>query len=198
MLRRPILERRLAHPPRLASRRVPSRHARGRGHLDGQMLIAMPTMGDDRFARSVIYVCAFDRRRHDHRQSAGIEHQLPRSPGAARGGSLRRRDSAAAGGLRREGAQGRPVDTQRGFVLHSSDFFIDNSTLPIDEGICLTATLDISRRSRAATGRTARSRSAGPAGHRASSRTRSSITAGCIARPTSIDLRPGHRRQHAL
>src|SRR5919106_6981334 len=30
----------------------------GRGYLDGQMLIAMPTMRDDRFARSVIYVCA--------------------------------------------------------------------------------------------------------------------------------------------
>src|ERR1700682_5325904 len=29
-----------------------------RGYLDGQMLIAMPTMGDERFARSVIYVCA--------------------------------------------------------------------------------------------------------------------------------------------
>jgi putative transcriptional regulator len=35
------------------------------------------------------------------------------------------------------------VDVQRGFVLHSSDFVIENSTLPIDEGICLTATLDI-------------------------------------------------------
>jgi putative transcriptional regulator len=39
--------------------------------------------------------------------------------------------------------KGGPVDTQRGFVVHSSDFFIENSTLPIDEGICLTATLDI-------------------------------------------------------
>jgi len=39
--------------------------------------------------------------------------------------------------------KGGPCDTQRGFVLHSSDFFIENSTLPIDEGICLTATLDI-------------------------------------------------------
>ena len=29
-----------------------------RGYLDGQMLIAMPSMGDERFARSVIYVCA--------------------------------------------------------------------------------------------------------------------------------------------
>ncbi|MBV8746826.1 MAG: YqgE/AlgH family protein, partial [Xanthobacteraceae bacterium] len=39
--------------------------------------------------------------------------------------------------------KGGPVETQRGFVLHSADFFIENSTLPIDEGICLTATLDI-------------------------------------------------------
>src|SRR5271170_7107361 len=31
---------------------------RGRGYLDGQMLVAMPTMLDDRFARSLIYVCA--------------------------------------------------------------------------------------------------------------------------------------------
>src|SRR3979490_1276933 len=29
-----------------------------RGFLDGQMLIAMPSMGDERFARSVIYMCA--------------------------------------------------------------------------------------------------------------------------------------------
>ena len=39
--------------------------------------------------------------------------------------------------------RGGPVETGRGFVLHSSDFFIENSTLPIDGGICLTATLDI-------------------------------------------------------
>src|ERR1700704_175528 len=29
-----------------------------RGYLDGQLLIAMPVMEDERFARSVIYVCA--------------------------------------------------------------------------------------------------------------------------------------------
>jgi putative transcriptional regulator len=39
--------------------------------------------------------------------------------------------------------KGGPVETSRGFVLHSADFFIENSTLPIDDGICLTATLDI-------------------------------------------------------
>jgi putative transcriptional regulator len=41
--------------------------------------------------------------------------------------------------------RGGPVETGRGFVLHSADFYIDNSTLPIDEGICLTATVDILR-----------------------------------------------------
>jgi putative transcriptional regulator len=39
--------------------------------------------------------------------------------------------------------KGGPVETGRGFVLHSADFIIENSTLPIDNGICLTATLDI-------------------------------------------------------
>ena len=39
--------------------------------------------------------------------------------------------------------KGGPVETGRGFVLHSADFFIENSTLPIENGICLTETLDI-------------------------------------------------------
>ena len=39
--------------------------------------------------------------------------------------------------------RGGPVETGRGFVLHSADYFIENSTLPIDEHVCLTATLEI-------------------------------------------------------
>ena len=38
---------------------------------------------------------------------------------------------------------GGPVETSRGFVLHSSDYFAAESTLPINEGVCLTATIDI-------------------------------------------------------
>ncbi len=41
--------------------------------------------------------------------------------------------------------KGGPVETGRGFVLHSNDFFIDNSTLPITGGVSLTATIDILR-----------------------------------------------------
>jgi putative transcriptional regulator len=41
--------------------------------------------------------------------------------------------------------RGGPVETGRGFVLHSDDFHLDSATLEIGEGICLTATLDILR-----------------------------------------------------
>src|ERR1700678_2549800 len=118
---------------------------RGRGYLDGQMLIAMPAMLDDRFARSLIYICA-----HSSEGAMGIvvNHPAPNInfsdllvkldiiPAAD---SIRLPTSAKVVKVMRGG----PVETERGFVLHSADFFIENSTLPIDEGICLTATLDI-------------------------------------------------------
>jgi putative transcriptional regulator len=125
--------------------RKPSEKASQRGYLDGQMLIAMPTMRDERFARTLIYVCA-----HSSEGAMGIVVnqaagninfpdllvQLEVIPAAdliqlpTRAGTVKV-------------LKGGPVETGRGFVLHSSDFFIENSTLPIDEGICLTATLDI-------------------------------------------------------
>ena len=133
-------------PPGKAAKSKPQRRAPlKRGYLDGQMLIAMPSMGDDRFARSVIYVCA-----HSTEGAMGI---IVNQPAAHISFSdlLVQLDVIPAADLiqlptRAEGVKvlkGGPVDTQRGFVLHSSDFFIENSTLPIDEGICLTATLDI-------------------------------------------------------
>ena len=115
------------------------------GYLDGQMLIAMPAMGDERFARAVIYVCA-----HSTEGAMGIVVNQPAGnisfpdllvqleviPAAER---IQLPNKAGAVKV----LKGGPVETGRGFVLHSADFFIENSTLPIDEGICLTATLDI-------------------------------------------------------
>src|SRR6185312_6247815 len=116
-----------------------------RGYLDGQMLIAMPAMADDRFSRAVIYVCA-----HSTEGAMGIivNHpaanisfpellvQLEVIPAVDRIELPTRAETVTV-------LKGGPVETGRGFVLHSADFFIENSTLPIDEGICLTATLDI-------------------------------------------------------
>ena len=41
--------------------------------------------------------------------------------------------------------RGGPVETGRGFVLHSSDYGVNNSTVKIGEHVCLTATIDILR-----------------------------------------------------
>ena len=116
-----------------------------RGYLDGQMLIAMPSMGDDRFARSVIYICA-----HSSEGAMGIVVNQPAANISfpdllvqldVVGASDLIQLPPTAGGVKV--LKGGPVETSRGFVLHSNDFFIENSTLPIDDGICLTATLDI-------------------------------------------------------
>jgi len=116
-----------------------------KGYLDGQMLIAMPTMGDERFARTLIYMCA-----HSTEGAMGIIVNQPASQITLRellvqlevvpAGETMELSKQASSVKRLKGG---PVDTQRGFVLHSSDFVIENSTLPIDDGICLTATLDI-------------------------------------------------------
>ena len=111
-----------------------------RGFLDGQMLIAMPSMRDERFARTLIYMCA-----HSSEGAMGIVVNQPAPdinfPDLLVPAAERIQLTHRAGTIKV--LKGGPVETQRGFVLHSADFFIENSTLPIDEGICLTATLDI-------------------------------------------------------
>ena len=115
------------------------------GYLDGQMLVAMPVMEDERFARSVIYICA-----HSAEGAMGIIVNRPAGsidfPQLLvqleiidRADQLRLPEYAESMKV----LKGGPVETGRGFVLHSSDFSIKNATLPIDDGICLTATLDI-------------------------------------------------------
>jgi putative transcriptional regulator len=115
------------------------------GYLDGQVLVAMPSIRDERFARTVIYLCA-----HSDEGAMGIVVNQPAL-------NIKFRDLLVQLEVlptenlievppRAEAIRvlkGGPVETGRGFVLHSADFFIENSTLPIDDGICLTATLDI-------------------------------------------------------
>ena len=80
--------------------------------------------------------------------------------------------------------KGGPVETGRGFVLHSSDFFIKDATLRIDGDVCLTATLDILKAIAKGAGRNTPFLLWGmPAGRRDSWRPRSRKTAGCIATP---------------
>jgi putative transcriptional regulator len=119
----------------------------GTGYLDGHLLLAMPSMTDPRFHRAVIYMCAHSsdgamgiiiNQRASHITFAKLLEQLDISPGPA-SASIRvpiERMAVHAGG---------PVETGRGFVLHTTDYFAADSTLPIDESVSLTATVDILR-----------------------------------------------------
>ncbi|MBV9562378.1 MAG: YqgE/AlgH family protein [Bradyrhizobium sp.] len=115
------------------------------GYLDGQLLVAMPVMGDPRFERSVIYMCA-----HSAEGAMGIMVNRPLASidfpqllvqlniiGKAERIELPENAEAL------KVLSGGPVDTGHGFVLHSSDFFIEKATLPIDKDICLTSSVDI-------------------------------------------------------
>lgn len=116
-------------------------------YLDGQCLVAMPTMGDERFARSLVYICA-----HSDDGAMGIILNKPArdvkfADLLVQLNVIPSEDviSLPSQADHMRVLRGGPVETGRGFVLHSPDFFVDQSTLPIDDGICLTATLDVLR-----------------------------------------------------
>lgn len=115
------------------------------GTLEGQLLVAMPSMTDRRFARSVIYVCA-----HSDEGAMGlIVNQRATNVSAPDllerlGISTRGEDDIVPDAIMDLSIQvGGPVETGRGFVLHSADYFVAESTLAIEPGVCLTATIDI-------------------------------------------------------
>jgi putative transcriptional regulator len=113
-------------------------------YLEGKMLIAMPTMGDDRFARTLIYMCA-----HSDEGAMGLVVNKV-APSIEFPELLEQLDIQNTGSLG-EGTraptvpvlQGGPVEAGRGFVLHSHDYHQDNATLPISDHISMTATVDV-------------------------------------------------------
>jgi putative transcriptional regulator len=110
------------------------------GYLDRQLLIAMPTMGDPRFARTVIYMCS-----HNAEGAMGLVINKP-YPGLTFPNLLTQLGIEPAIDNDIIVRLGGPVETGRGFVLHSTDYMRQGS-VPLDEtmGIGLTATLDVLR-----------------------------------------------------
>lgn len=115
-----------------------------RGFLDGKILVAMPGMRDERFVRSVIYICAHS---SDGAMGLVINQRAPNLDLGELLQQLKITDENAillppkAGKV--QVLNGGPVEKSRGFVLHSTDYFLDNSSLPIDDGIAMTITVDI-------------------------------------------------------
>lgn len=108
-------------------------------YFEGQMLVAMPQMSDTRFSRTVIYLCA-----HSADGAMGlVVNRLIESitfPDLLEQLNV---DTVPAVDQIRVHFGG-PVESGRGFVLHSDDYMQD-TTLMIQEGVALTATLDVLR-----------------------------------------------------
>jgi putative transcriptional regulator len=114
-------------------------------HLQGQLLIAMPDMSDPRFQRSVVQICAHSddgamgliiNKRLDELDLGQLLEQIDLS------------ETSVGSPLNEAIAKwpvytGGPVENHRGFVLHSPDYYSNESTLDVSEAICLTATPDV-------------------------------------------------------
>ncbi len=106
--------------------------------LAGKLLIAMPDMADPRFVRSVIFMCA-----HSAEGGMGLIINRP-NPDIGFSGLLDQLEIARSGAIRTpEVHYGGPVEQQRGFVLHSSDYACAEGTLKVDPLFRMTATLQV-------------------------------------------------------
>lgn len=106
--------------------------------LSGKLLIAMPGMGDTRFDKSVIFLCA-----HSEDGAMGLIVNKP-APDLSFDTLLEQLEIGRSPHTRDIRVHfGGPVEHGRGFVLHSSDYGANSSTLEVDESFGMTATLDI-------------------------------------------------------
>ncbi len=108
--------------------------------LAGQLLVAMPQMGDPRFARSVIYLCT-------HSGEAGaMGLVINKALGSLTLAELFAQLEIECGALAKKQPVyfGGPVEPGRGFVLHTADYR-EEGTVPVAGNIAITATLDIMR-----------------------------------------------------
>lgn len=105
--------------------------------LSGQLLIAMPGIGDPRFERSVILICA-----HDDRHAMGIALNQPVEgltvPDLLERLEIPTDDEVGASLV----LVGGPVEVERGFVVHTDDYRADHS-LEVEGGLALTTTREV-------------------------------------------------------
>jgi putative transcriptional regulator len=112
----------------------------GDNFLEGKLLIAMPGMTDPHFEKSVIFMCA-----HSSEGAMGIMINKPVA-GLSFHDLMEKLDlNVKPDTPDFPILYGGPVETGRGFVLHSGDYESSEATLPVSEDISLTATLDILR-----------------------------------------------------
>ncbi|MEM9583282.1 MAG: YqgE/AlgH family protein [Pseudomonadota bacterium] len=106
--------------------------------LNGRLLIAMPSMGDMRFEQSVIFICS-----HSDKGAMGLIVNKP-ADDLKFGDLLKQLGIEAPPSMRSIRIHvGGPVEFGRGFVLHSSDYNQNDTTMQVGDSFAMTATLDI-------------------------------------------------------
>ncbi|HEX4079217.1 MAG TPA: YqgE/AlgH family protein [Rhizomicrobium sp.] len=116
------------------------RSSGGDNFLEGKLLIAMPGMTDPHFEKSVIFMCA-----HSAEGAMGIMINKPVA-GLSFHDLVQKLELAVTPSTPNIPVlYGGPVETGRGFVLHTGDYESSEATLPVSEDVSLTATLDILR-----------------------------------------------------
>lgn len=108
-------------------------------NLTGQLLIAMPTMTDPRFSKTLVYLCAHNA---DGAMGLVVNRRVEEISFSEMLEQLEIKQLAPPEGI--EVHYGGPVETARGFVLHSADY-LHEGTLKVNEQIALTATLQVLR-----------------------------------------------------
>lgn len=107
-------------------------------NLSGKLLIAMPGMGDPRFEHAVVYICA-----HSEEGAMGLIVNKP-APELRFSDLLEQLEIPLGDGYRDIRVHfGGPVETGRGFVLHSSEYQSEAGTLEVDAATSMTATTDV-------------------------------------------------------
>ena len=106
--------------------------------LAGQVLIAMPGIGDPRFDHAVVVMCA-----HTPEHAMGLALNRP-VDGLTVPSLLERLGVESTIELPEELVLfGGPVERERGFVLHTDDYLCADSSMPVARGVALTATREI-------------------------------------------------------
>ena len=106
-------------------------------YLTGQFLIAMPGMPDDRFQQTLIYVCA-----HGPEGAMGLVVNKPMEAISFPDLLEQLEITVPPEGEGIEVLFGGPVETGRGFVLHSPDY-VHDATMVVNGDVALTATVDV-------------------------------------------------------
>ena len=103
--------------------------------LVGRLLVAMPGISDPRFEHAVILVCA-----HGPDHAMGLRLDRP-APGVDLKDVLEKLATPAPGAASlRKVLVGGPVERERGFVLHTDDWMMEDASMPFGEGLAMTGT----------------------------------------------------------